>query len=88
MCNNTNRLEKISPVDEKCSLTFYARVHHGSLDPILASEKRAERESCLAYGDILGLSKDGAFPEIATITMEYAVLDSSTVKPKQKDVSI
>ena len=46
---------------EKYSLTFYTRVHHGNLDPILAPEKRAERDSCLAYGDILGVSKDGAF---------------------------
>ena len=53
-------VKNVSRVDKKCSITFYTRVHYGSLDPTLASEKRAERESCLAYGDISGVCKDGA----------------------------
>ena len=60
ICNIINRLQEI-PGRRKYSLTFYTRVHHGNLDPILASEKRAERDWCLAYGGILGVSKDGAF---------------------------
>ena len=53
ICNITKCLVKTKSLDdEKCSLTFYTRVHHGSLDPILASEKRPEVGSCLAHGNI------------------------------------
>ena len=45
-------LVKISPVDRKCSLTFYISVHYASTDHILTSEKRDEMKPCISYRDI------------------------------------
>ena len=39
-------------VDEKGTLTFFTRVHHGSIGPILTYEKRDEVHSCISYGGV------------------------------------
>ena len=60
--NNTKCLVKISPVDEQGSLTFYTRVHHRGIGPILISKNHDEMKPCIPYVEAFsGVSEDGAF---------------------------
>ena len=65
-------LVKISTIDEKGFLTFYARLHYGNVSPILNSEKRDEMKHCIAYG---GIFRDNTIQikKTAAISTEHAI---------------
>ena len=63
MWSNTKCLVKISPFDEKGSLTCHTRVHNGSIGPIITNEKRDEMNFAYHIETFSGVGEDSAYYE-------------------------